>query len=67
MRPSFIAQIISGILIFIAFIIFYNNYKQLSEEKDLFKTISLILLFSLSLGVHGVQHSLDEKNKKRLY
>lgn len=60
MRPSFLSQIISGLLILTAFIIGYNNYKQLSEEKDMFKVIGIILLFSLALGVHGIQHSTEE-------
>jgi hypothetical protein len=55
MRPSFIAQIFSGLLILIS-LFFLIKFKF----DDPFKSIILLLAFSIAIGIHGLQHSVEE-------
>jgi len=55
MRPSFITQIFSGIFILIS-LFFLTKYKF----DDPFKNIIILLGFSIALGIHGLQHSVEE-------
>jgi uncharacterized membrane protein YagU involved in acid resistance len=59
--PSFYAHIINGILLLIAIILLCKNYSNI-KNIDSYKIIILILLFSISIGIHGLSHSLLEKN-----
>lgn len=58
--PSVYAHIINGVLLFIAFIVFYNNYSKISNLEP-YKLIILLLIFSLAVGVHGLSHLGLEK------
>jgi hypothetical protein len=39
----------------IAFVMFYKNYSKISNLEP-YKLISLTLLFSLTIGIHGLSH-----------
>jgi hypothetical protein len=58
--PSFYSHIINGLFLLFAFIIVYNNYSNL-KKLDVYKILILILLFSISIGVHGISHLGLEK------
>lgn len=45
------ASAISGILIFIAFLLFFTN-----KNKNKGKQQILLLLFSVAIGIHGISH-----------
>ena len=55
MRPSFLANVFSGILILISFIILFKY-----NFTDVYKNMILLLVFSIALGIHGIQHSIEE-------
>ena len=56
LAPSFYAHILNGILLLFAFIILYKNYSKIRNIEP-YKLIILILIFSLSIGIHGLSHS----------
>jgi hypothetical protein len=58
MRPSFIVSVLSGLIIFIAAIIFILNFKILSMNTP--KFIELLLLLGIAFGVHGISHYYEE-------
>jgi hypothetical protein len=55
MRQSFLANIFSGILILFSFIILFKY-----NFTDVYKNMILLLAFSIALGIHGIQHSIEE-------
>jgi hypothetical protein len=48
--PSLLASAISGILIFIAILLFFT--KKGKQQH----TVHIILLFSIAIGIHGISH-----------
>lgn len=60
MRPSFILQIISGFLILYSILLMSQNYKTYVEDSDKYKLIMLVFLASITFGVHGITHSIEE-------
>lgn len=58
MRPSFLAQIMNGLLFFIAIVIYLQNYKEI----DTTNTIIIITLLSVTIGIHGILHHYEELN-----
>ena len=58
--PSFYAHIINGFLLLAAFIMLYQNYSKISKIEP-YKMITLFLLFSIGVGVHGLSHLGLEK------
>lgn len=58
--PSFYSHIVNGLFLLFAFIIVYNNYSKL-KKLDVYKILILTLLFSISIGVHGISHLGLEK------
>lgn len=56
MKPSYLSQAISGILIFIAVIKLYTDNTPLTT----FNTVVLLLLFSIAVAVHGIMHFMAE-------
>jgi hypothetical protein len=55
--PSFYAHVINGILLFIALIIIVSNYSRFTRlEAYPGRTIYLILLLSIAIGIHGISH-----------
>lgn len=53
--PSIYAHITNGILLFIAMILIYRNYKTILK-LNIYERIVLLLLFSLAIGLHGLSH-----------
>lgn len=58
--PSFYSHIINGVFLFIAFILLYKDHSKISQLEP-YKLISLMLLFSISIGIHGLTHLGLEK------
>lgn len=54
-NPSFYAHVINGVLMLTAFIILCKNYSKIREVEP-YKQIVITLLFSLTVGVHGLSH-----------
>jgi len=61
LTPSFYAHIINGVLLFMALIILFNNYSKF-VILDPYKLILLVLIFSISIGIHGLSHLGLETN-----
>ena len=59
--PSFYAHILNGILLFIAFIMVYKNYSKIIK-LDPYQLVILTLLFSITIGIHGLSHLGLENN-----
>ena len=56
MRPSFLSQIMNGLMLTIALVLFLVNYKQFTTEV----IIKILLLMSIASGVHGLLHHQEE-------
>jgi disulfide bond formation protein DsbB len=56
MRISFILAGLSGIIILISFIITMYNIKSINTTS----LIIILLLLSIGIGIHGMQHSTEE-------
>jgi hypothetical protein len=61
LTPSFYSHISNGVLLFIAFILLYKNYSKIIHLEP-YQLISVILLLSMSIGIHGLSHLGLEKN-----
>lgn len=57
--PSILAHILSGAFMFISLfcLIYYSQLRKL----DPYRSVVLLLLFSIAIGVHGVSHLALEK------
>ena len=53
--PSFYAHTINGLLMLLAFYILYKNYSKIRILEP-YKLLVLILLFCISVGIHGLSH-----------
>lgn len=53
--PSFYAHIFNGFFLLLAFIILTKNYSKLKNLEP-YKLIILTLIFSISIGIHGLSH-----------
>ena len=53
--PSVYAHILNGALLLFAFVMLYKNYSKISNLEP-YKLIGLTLLFSLTVGIHGLSH-----------
>lgn len=60
MIPSFYAHLINGIVLLLGFVVLYKHYSKITNIRpyDLF---ILILIISISIGVHGLLHLGLEK------
>ena len=58
MYPSLYAHILNGILLITAFVLLFANYSQIKKHtsEDPYKTVLLVLLFSIGVGIHGISH-----------
>jgi hypothetical protein len=55
--PSFYAHGMNGLLLFIALIIIVLNYSKFTRlEAYPGRTVYLILLLSIAVGIHGISH-----------
>ena len=59
--PSFYTHIANALLILIAIYIFIKNYSQIMKLES-YILIIIILLFSISIGMHGLSHLGLEQN-----
>lgn len=59
-NPSFYAHVINCISLLFAFVILYRNYTNIIILEP-FQLIMLILLFSISIGIHSLSHLGLEK------
>ena len=57
--PSILAHILSGIVLFLAFLFFIFYYSKI-VSKDSYQLLGILLLFSVALGIHGISHALLE-------
>ena len=53
--PSFYAHVLNGILLAVALVLLYRHASILSRMGPL-SMIGLVLLLSVSVGVHGLSH-----------
>ena len=58
--PSILAHMMSGITLFVLLAYAVSNAKQI-QRLDTFSILSLLLLSSMALGIHGISHGLLEK------
>lgn len=58
--PSFYAHVLNAFLIFVALLLFVKNYTRLMNIEP-YQIIKLTLLFSISIGIHGISHLGLEK------
>jgi len=58
--PSFYSHMLNGLLIFLAVILVIMNYSRI-KNLNFAKIITLLLLFSMSIGIHGLSHLGLEK------
>ena len=58
--PSFYAHIINGLILLFAFVLLYINYSKITKLEP-YKIIILTLIFSISIGIHGLSHLGLEK------
>ena len=58
MYPSLYAHILNGILLLSAVVLLFANYSQIKKHtsEDSYKTVLLVLLFSIGVGIHGISH-----------
>jgi len=56
--PSILAHVFSGVVLFTAFLSLFYYSKIIS--KDSFQLVSILLLFSVALGIHGISHAVLE-------
>ena len=59
-KPSFYSHIINGLLLFIAIIFLYKDYSKIIHLEP-YKLITLMLLLSMSIGIHSLSHLALEK------
>lgn len=53
--PSVYAHIMNGILLLVALFILCKNYSKLITVEP-YKILMLVLLLSISIGIHGLSH-----------
>ena len=56
MRVSFLINILTGFILLVAIILYITNYKILDNSNK----IIILLLIIVALGIHGIQHSIEE-------
>ena len=53
--PSFFAHLFNGLFLFLGLLLLYKNFSKI-ENLDFYKKIILALVFSISIGIHGLSH-----------
>lgn len=59
--PSINSLFVTGFFLLIIFILFLNNFKQLTH-MDSYKLIILLSIISIAIGIHGLLHLGAETN-----
>jgi hypothetical protein len=62
-QPAIYAHILNGTLVFTAVIFVFWNIAKL-QSIDIYKKIVLMLLISISIGIHGLSHFEFERMNK---
>lgn len=55
LAPSFFAHLFNGLFLLMALLLLYKNYSKVNN-LDFYKKILLVLIFSISIGIHGLSH-----------
>jgi hypothetical protein len=50
--PSFYAHLFNAFIIMVSLLLFITNYKKIDSSH----VIIITLLFSISIGIHGISH-----------
>jgi len=58
--PSFYAHILSSFLLLVSVILLYKNYSKIMNLEPI-QLIMIILVFSISIGIHSISHLGFEK------
>jgi len=53
--PSFYSHVLNMLLLLVAVFIFIKNYSNIMKLEP-YKKIVIALLFSITLGMHGISH-----------
>lgn len=61
MIPSFNSLLVTGLLLLSILVIFLNNFNKF-KGLDTYKKLSLLSLFVIAIGVHGLIHMGLEVN-----
>lgn len=61
MIPSFNSLLVTGLLLLSILVIFLNNFNKF-KNLDTYKKLSLLSLFVIAIGVHGLIHMGLEVN-----
>jgi hypothetical protein len=56
MRPSFLSHIMNGLIILVAIYLYCMNHRNI----DMANTLVILLLLSISFGIHGILHHYEE-------
>jgi hypothetical protein len=59
--PSFYSHVLNMLLLLVAVFIFIKNYSNIMKLEP-YKKIVIALLFSITLGMHGISHFGLETN-----
>ncbi len=54
-KPSIYAHIFNGLLMLLAVVLLYRNYKNIVSLRP-YEHLVLVLLFSITVGVHSLSH-----------
>jgi len=55
LAPSLFAHAFNGLFILLALILLYTNFSTF-KNLDAYKKVILLLLFSITMGIHGLSH-----------
>jgi hypothetical protein len=55
MYPSFMAHVMSGILLFVSIAVFFLYYSQI-KSKGVYSLLIILLLLSIASAAHGISH-----------
>jgi tetrahydromethanopterin S-methyltransferase subunit E len=53
--PSMMAHALNGILMFVAVVVAYMNFRVLNN-LDPYKKVMILLVFSVAIGIHAMSH-----------
>ena len=54
-KPSFYAHAINGFTILFALLLIFTNFTSI-KKMDIYRIITLVFLFGLLIGIHGLLH-----------
>jgi len=55
LSPSFMSLLVTGVLLLSGLVIFLSNFSSF-KRLDSYKKLSLLSLFAVAIGVHGLIH-----------